>query len=152
SSGPLVGISQVAYNTVPCAAEFGVGANNNNVPFYDTCPFLSAALGEGHARSGAVVASGRIFWQVSGQATASALGAIGPTNGGTTLTLATATPSPVVGSIPSATPVPTTTLTNYVWAAPQRPVPNIATDLQQKLQTEVGKILAAKQHLMPFYL
>ncbi len=146
TNGSLVGIAQVAHNTLPC--ENNLASNDNLMPFYESCPFIGPAVGEGNTRVGATVASGRIFWQ----ANKSGLASIGPAAGIHDTPQATATPQPTTGPLPGPSPVATPTLVNYVWTAPQRPVASPPPDLTQILSQEVQKIVTANQHMLPFVL
>ena len=146
STGALVGLAEVAYSST---CWNGWGANNASIPFFDNCSFPPNG-GEGNARCGATVASGRVFWHVETQG-AFGLGAIGPANGISTPAMPGSSPPSAAGPLPAATPVSTQTLTNYVWTEPSRPV-SVPADLQQRLQQEIGRIVAANNHLLPYYI
>ena len=145
-SGTLVGIAQVAHNSLSC--NRGVASNDDLMPFYESCPFPGPRSGEGRSRCGAVVAAGRIFWKVS----ASGLASIGPANG--IATVAAARPSPPPTSVyvrPSPTSISDENLASYVWGEPTRPVYG-PPDLLLRLRNEVERAVAVDEHLMPFYL
>ncbi|HEX2923043.1 MAG TPA: PQQ-binding-like beta-propeller repeat protein, partial [Chloroflexota bacterium] len=145
TDGRLVGMAQVAHDSSYWA---NLAANNDLMPFYDNGPFQGPQVGEGNARAGAVVGSGRIFWHVQ----ASGLAAIGPSDGSNiTSELPTATVEQSPGPLPVPTQVTTQALKDIIWTEPQQPS-TVPADLTQKLEQEVGRIVATNNHLMPFYL
>ncbi|HEY3108018.1 MAG TPA: PQQ-binding-like beta-propeller repeat protein, partial [Chloroflexota bacterium] len=150
SSGAMVGIAQAAHES-PCYPS--LVANNNLMPFYDSCPFPRPLIGEGNTRTGAVVAAGRIFWTAAGPPTFSnGLAAIGPANGVTDPPMPPAPAPPTTGPLPGPTPPASGALPGYVWTEPQRPAPLPPADLVQRLEDEVSRMVATTDHLMPFYL
>ena len=75
----MVGLAQAAPISA-CWSNWA--ANNDNLPFYETCPFPQPVVGEGNARVGAVAAAGRIFWKLSGPpGRLHGIAALGPANG-----------------------------------------------------------------------
>ena len=150
ATGDLIPIAQTSHSS-PCYA--GWTADNAQMPFYEGCPLARPVIGEGNARSGAVTAAGRIFWLAPGPAgSANGLSSIGPANGFTNPPAPPAPAPPSPGPLPPATPVPVSQLAGYVWAEPPRPVATPPADLRQRLEDEVGRMVASTDHLMPFYL
>jgi hypothetical protein len=150
ASGRLVGIAQVGHEFPECytACE----ANDDLLPFYDSHPFAGPQVGEGHPRTGAVVAAGRIFWRVQ----ESGLAALGPATEAAQQPPAPALNRLVATSGPSAELPPPITptlaaLRDYVWREPVVTA-NPHPALQAQLRAEVARIVVSDTHLLPLYI
>ena len=145
TDGALVGVAQAAYDS-PCYSQ--LTPNADLMPFYEGCPWPGPSVGEGHARTGAVAASGRIFWQVGG----SGLASIGPADGraGSRPALGPTLPA-AKPALPAPTTVSPDVLRSFIWTEPPRPIAAPA-DLRRRLEEEIGRIVASDEHLLPFYL
>jgi hypothetical protein len=142
SDRSLVGIAQMTHID---SCNWGPG--NALLAFYESCPFPEPRIGEGWARTGAAVGSGRIFWMPA----PNGLAAIGPANGITNPPLPAPAPAPTPGPLPGPVAISPSALSQYVWADAARPAV-IPADLSQRLEQEVSRIVATNEHLMPFYL
>lgn len=125
------------------------GAGPNPIQILESCPYFPMLpLGEGHARSGAVVGAGRIVWRVDG-----ALAAIGPAAGKTNTTQTLPQPYPTPLPISAANSLPSDSLKTYVWWEPAAKAPSqVPPDLRQRLATEVERIVSSGTHLMPYLI
>lgn len=146
--GRMTAIAQLYNGTDPGCDAPGVGGP---MPaFYEHCVpgytfTWDPVRPEGGARTGAVVASGRIFWSLD-----AALGALAPDDGTTNPPLAPFEPPPDPGPPPSA--VPASDYDPYIDTEPTRPAPAPDPALVERLEAEVLRVLEADDHLLPLYV
>lgn len=145
TNGELIGIAQHSHTG---ACNWGSGTDLQ--PVFEDCPAPAARFGEGLSRNGAVVAAGRIFWQIDLHPRVG-LVAIGPAAG---VTNPPATPEvalPPTAGLSGPVPLPPDRLAAFVWREPHQPG-LIPADLRQRLNAEVKRIVQSPEHLMPFYI
>lgn len=155
--GALLAIANVAdeWNACPPPPPEPGGqcpAHAGPMPFFQTAwPFPGPQVGEGNVHRALVIASGRLFWRV----VEGGLAAIGPAAKGTSAAARPSVP-PTEGKKDarreSNSLVASPPLTSYVWLEPVRPVSDPPTDLLRRLTQEVERIVAAGDHLTPFFL
>jgi uncharacterized repeat protein (TIGR01451 family) len=110
-------------------------------------PFPYPRVGEGHQRGGAVIANNRVYWRVI----EGGLGALAHRSGGSC-------PAPQVwGPVPPPVqPTPgfssARPLAEYLTLDLTQPSANPPAALVARLRSEVGALVSAGRHWMPFYL
>lgn len=163
ANGVQTGIAQVAHNYPECGSQ--CQSNNALLPFFPN-PQTPAGprRAEGHTRTGAVVASGRMFWRVL----QGGLASVGPISGAqvpeATAQAADGTervPTPDVAALPAVllgqredAPLmgEAADFSSYVTTMPVRPVAQPPADLVQRLEEEVRRVIKANNHLLPVFM
>ncbi len=157
TNGNQVGIAQVAHNYPECGSQ--CQSNNKLMPFFPAPNTPSGPRNaEGHSRSPAIAAAGRIFWRVI----EGGLASIGPSSGQLAAMQAPAPQSQqslssnqsLADAVPLATSdtQPSNTFNSYVTTMPTRPISSPPADLVQRLEVEVRRIINANGHLKPLFI
>jgi len=157
STGELAHVGAVSNDWPECFAQCGPGTDNPFFPLSGNAsdpayPFPSPRTTEGRQRGGLVIANNMLYWRVI----EGGLAGISHSSTGTCPSpqVWTSTPGtpPVDPFQPSASPVETRNLDEYINLDLTTPASNPPADLVARLQTEVQAMIQDNAHLLPMYL
>lgn len=156
TQGMLAYVGHVSTDWPECFAQCGPGGANpffpiSGNPSDPAYPFPEPRVMEGRARGGAVVANNMIYWRVAEGGLAAVSHRTGSSCPAPLVYLEndaqTARGDQALPQVAAARP-----LTDYVTLDLTRPVSQPPSDLVARLREEVSALVAAQDHLLPYYL